>query len=482
MRTAPFGRSLLLAAAAVVATVTLAAAQSPDLYTSRSAWQAAAGPVNTVTFENLAPANGFTAFDTSNGLLTSGVRFVGGTASPLRYYLRVVDSRYSGSGFNWGSGAFLHGPPETIGPGGEGGPNSGVMVVFPAGITAAGADIMSFAGYASMFRIEVDYADGSRYSFDVPSLAYPQRAFAGVVSSRPMLSIRFRGLTGFPSLDNVAFGGRDALGAPQLTASGRYDTYSISWTPAPVSATATAWRLEVSATSFGPPLISLDTPHTEMSGWGPPGTYFVRVRALRGTTVGPFSNEVVVTLTGPCVGAPDAPTLRAASAQGHVLQAEWTPATSGCSPTGYVIRGGSRPGATDLGSVQMGAITNFSQEVLPGVYYLTVVAQNGPDVSPPSNEVRVNVDCAPPPPPGFSATSARDHVTLAWEAPLGPVTRYVIEVGSITGASDIARVSWPSTVLQTVGVQAGLYFLRVRAENSCGLGLPSIERALTVSP
>jgi hypothetical protein len=73
-------------------------------------------------------------------------------------------------------------------------------------------------------------------------------------------------------------------------------------------------------------------------------------------------------------------------------------------------------------------------------------------------------------------------VTLAWEAPLGPVTRYVIEVGSITGASDIARVSWPSTVLQTVGVQAGLYFLRVRAENSCGLGLPSIERALTVSP
>jgi hypothetical protein len=37
------------------------------------------------------------------------------------------------------------------------------------------------------------------------------------------------------------------------------------------------------------------------------------------------------------------------------------------------------------------------------------------------------------------------------------------------------------TALQAPGVQRGTYYLRVRAENACGVSAPSAERVLTVS-
>jgi hypothetical protein len=112
-----------------------------------------------------------------------------------------------------------------------------------------------------------------------------------------------------------------------------------------------------------------------------------------------------------------------------------------------------------------------------------VVAVNGAVAGPPSNEVPVVVGgCTPPSaPPSFTASSAADTVTLVWQAPAGPVTRYVIEVGSASGASNLATVPWTGTGLQTAGVQRGTYFLRVRAENSCGIGPASAERMITVN-
>jgi hypothetical protein len=472
-----------LALTLLIVTSSTAWAQAPTLYTSRPSWEAAAPPSNLITFEGIAPAGGFVPFDTAFGRIESGVRFFGATVSPLTYYLRVVDAAYS-TGYNWGSGAFVHGPPETVGPGGEGGPNSGIVMVPPPGITAIGADLMSFVQYQSAIRIEVNYANGSQYVFNVNTATYPNRAFAGVVSTQPILSIRFRGLTGFPGLDNVAFGGVNALAAPRLTGSASGNTVSFAWTPAAVPGPVSGWRLEASVASYGPVVATIDTLNTSLLVPGvPAGTYFVRVRPLSGATAGPISNEVVVTVGGACTAAPSPPSGLVASAQGSTLSASWTPPASGCAPTSYVIRGGSAPGSTNVGAVNVGLSTSVAANLPPGTYYLTVVAMNGAAASAPSSEVAVTVGgcTVPAAPTNFVASSALDVVTLMWQAPSGSVTRYQLEVGSATGASDIASVPFHGTGLQTAGVQRGTYFLRVRAENACGVGPASAERMLTVS-
>ena len=124
-----------------------ATAQPPTLFTNRGAWDGAAGPVNTITFEGIAPAGSYAPFDTADGLPVQGVRFFGSaTVRTQGNYLRVVDADYA-TGFNWGSGAVLHGPPGFVGPQGEGGPGSGLLVEVYPGITWFGADVMSFAQY-----------------------------------------------------------------------------------------------------------------------------------------------------------------------------------------------------------------------------------------------------------------------------------------------------------------------------------------------
>jgi hypothetical protein len=469
----------------MASTATLSA-QTPTTYTTRAQWQAAAGAVNTITFEGLAPAGGFTPFDNSAGLGVQGVRFTGLTASPLKYYLRVVDSAYS-AGFNWGSGQVLHGPPETTGPNGEGGPSSSMVAALPAGITAIGVDLMSFRSYGSAFAIGITTAAGVQYSFNTTSPAYPQRGFFGVVASAPIIAIRFIGRTGFPTIDNFSFGGASALGSPTLIGGVSGSTVSLSWTPAPVSAPATGYRVEAATSSFGPAIAIVDVPGTAFIAPGVPvGTYFVRVRAVNAVypSGGPSSNEVVLNVGGVCSAAPSPPTGPAASAQNGVVTFTWLPPTSGCAPTGYLVRAGTAPGIGNLGSFDVGLVTSISAPVPPATYYVAAIARNGSALSGASSEVSVtvaNTCTAPAAPVAFTATSALDVVTLTWQAPAG-AARYLIEVGSASGATDIATVPWVGTGLQTAGVARGRYFLRVRAESTCGLvGASSAERVLNVS-
>ena len=90
-----------------------------------------------------------------------------------------------------------------------------------------------------------------------------------------------------------------------------------------------------------------------------------------------------------------------------------------------------------------------------------------------------------PPPPGAltSGVSGR-AVTLGWAVSTRPaaVTRYVLEVGSAPGLSDI--FSGLDVGLQTSfgasNVPPGTYYVRVRAGNYSGLGAPSNEVAVQV--
>lgn len=91
---------------------------------------------------------------------------------------------------------------------------------------------------------------------------------------------------------------------------------------------------------------------------------------------------------------------------------------------------------------------------------------------------------APQTPAGLTATVAGGAVTLTWSAPVraAAVSRYVLEVGSASGLSDIFTGLDVSleTSFAASGVPPGRYYVRVRAGNYTGLSAPSNEVVVQV--
>jgi hypothetical protein len=73
------------------------------------------------------------------------------------------------------------------------------------------------------------------------------------------------------------------------------------------------------------------------------------------------------------------------------------------------------------------------------------------------------------------------QVTLDWVAPPGPITTFVIDVGSAAGATNIVSfvTGNPLTTFSAIAAP-GTYFIRVRARNACGTSGASPERTAVV--
>jgi hypothetical protein len=91
---------------------------------------------------------------------------------------------------------------------------------------------------------------------------------------------------------------------------------------------------------------------------------------------------------------------------------------------------------------------------------------------------------APGTPINLSSSVSGSTVTLTWTAPAtgDAATSYRLEAGSSSGASDLANsdTSSAATTFIATGVPNGVYYVRVRAQNSGGRSDPSNQVVVTV--
>lgn len=148
----------------------------------------------------------------------------------------------------------------------------------------------------------------------------------------------------------------------------------------------------------------------------------------------------------------------------------------------YVVDVGSAHGLSDLGSFDTGSpATTFSATNVPsGVYHVRVRARNTVGTSGPSNEVTIAVGttCQLPTASNLVATVASGLVTLSWTST--NATSHRLEVGPAPGSFSYYDLALGAATTFTAPAPRGTYYLRVRGQNACGLGMPTADAILAV--
>jgi len=96
-------------------------------------------------------------------------------------------------------------------------------------------------------------------------------------------------------------------------------------------------------------------------------------------------------------------------------------------------------------------------------------------ISDPSNEVIVKGPEVPGAPSNVAASGEGSLVSLTWSAPAGQVSGYVIEAGSAPGLSDVGMLNVGAATAFGTTASPGVYYVRVRAVNTQGVGAASSE-------
>lgn len=178
--------------------------------------------------------------------------------------------------------------------------------------------------------------------------------------------------------------------------------------------------------------------------------------------------------------------------QGTTVSLSWG-LPPGSQPTGYVIEAGSSSGASNIARFEMGPLTGLSVSNVPaGTYFVRVRGKDLAGTGPASNEVTVVVT-GPAPPPGpcqprnLSAVAIGSAVALGWVEPPGAGSqcgsnRYLIQIGSTPGASNVAQVSTIGLIPSygATGLAPGTYYIRVRSQGTT-LSAASNEVVVTVT-
>jgi hypothetical protein len=188
--------------------------------------------------------------------------------------------------------------------------------------------------------------------------------------------------------------------------------------------------------------------------------------------------------------SPFSPTSLQATVNGSTVILTWAAPAAGPAVTKYIIEAGSSPGGYDLGIVATNGPTPslVAPGVPAGTYYVQVRAASASGWGPPSYGIVVIVGGGGPgggpgAPVNLIATAVGGDVTLRWNAAAGTSPpAYIIEAGSVPGASNLANFSTGSnaTEFHASGIGAGVYYVRVRAVTAAGPSGASNEATLVV--
>ncbi len=218
----------------------------------------------------------------------------------------------------------------------------------------------------------------------------------------------------------------------------------------------------------------------------PPGTFFLRVRALNGAGGGPASAELRLRVGAGGVILPEPPSNFETSVVGGRLTMTWSPAETGVRPTSYLVEVGSASGLANIAVLPVATAAFTFPGVPPGFFYFRVRAQNAGGTSEPGEEQMLVAGNGPAPPsviPTVTSTVAGNVLTLTWQAPaFGPVASYRVEAGSAPGLANLGVFDTGTTATSLVvpGVPRGTYYVRLRAVNTLGASTVSDERVIVV--
>lgn len=249
----------------------------------------------------------------------------------------------------------------------QGGGSVGVMVIVDGrvavaegpfdGISAPRSRTVDLTGADELRLVVLDAGDGSVN--DEVDWADARVTCAGV-SGPPLAPVGLRGLA-----DGTLAG--------------------LWWQPV---AGASAYRLEAGSAPGLTDLAVLDLPANELVAPVPPGTYWVRVRAVSAWGVGPASSDVALVTPG-AQPLPDAPVDLAAVVSGRAVNLRWAPGTSGAWPSSFVVEldaGGAFVPIATLTTTRLGAAA-----VPPGSYTVRVRGLSHAGAGPPSAPITVLV-------------------------------------------------------------------------------------------
>jgi hypothetical protein len=224
------------------------------------------------------------------------------------------------------------------------------------------------------------------------------------------------------------------------------NTVTFTWTPV---AAAGGYRLDAGSGPGATDIATLAIGATSRYSVPdvPPGTYYVRLRAIDGSGISSPSNEVLVTVGGgetTCSEPPKTPSALRAVVDGTQVNVSWTP--SGCAATSYVLRAGSSDGAADLAQISV-AGPAFSTGAPDGIYFVSVVAVNFYGASAPTGSVIVLV-AAP-------RTGGRVGFNTATPAIVADGRGYAVVVGEVVNRS-VAAAVFIQVVAQLRDSQGGI--------------------------
>lgn len=214
-----------------------------------------------------------------------------------------------------------------------------------------------------------------------------------------------------------------------------------------------------------------------------PGSYVVDLVGQNGGGFGVPSHrlELSVGVDAP----PDPPVNPAAFVRDDLVRLSWQPAPSGPAPSAFVVEAAAAGTATFFEVARTRAPQLVASRVPAGEWVVRVRAATDGGLSAPSASVQFATSgCAAPPgpPTDLWALATSSRITLRFGEPAtGSAGDYVVEAGTASGLADLGRflVGGPQTLFEAQA-PPGVFYLRVRAQNTCGESAASNEAVLVV--